>query len=417
MRPIFRSENDPNMKQYVERMQLIQSQKSIPGDVNYSLEEELDDLEELIGDDEFASFINNEGELLIADTIYKYTQNGLYFVHEQDIDYLNDYLIEEGIAGISIQKRIPIDPCLDSGLQPIDDIITRYTIECDSDEDTIEDYDPYVPPTPPSTDDLAKQFLNNINTCTDRGKGLGRLFGMYVNCIDKFEDNKRIKVKYWRQKYLIYQSIGVKVKSQKKFAFWWKKTEADELRLGINHVSFHINFPNPELSAIPKVTHTYNELTFNVHGTEIGSASLNSIIWLPFTTEYKIEVNLPQFGINSLDPVKLNKFFQETAREYTLEFFRNRNLIPPKEITYVGLLPFQTVVYHTEMKKEYNSKKIDEIFDSQASISLILGFGSGGKFRVSFSDNFYSYSDIFIDVYGMGRNDRTWRGGRIVFNE
>ncbi|ELY2016329.1 hypothetical protein SL053_000194 [Flavobacterium psychrophilum] len=48
--------------------------------------------DELIPNNNFAEVLNYKGELQVNDSIYKYTQKGLYIVNENDYDYLEKYL-------------------------------------------------------------------------------------------------------------------------------------------------------------------------------------------------------------------------------------------------------------------------------------------------------------------------------------
>ncbi|WP_421920481.1 hypothetical protein [Marinifilum sp.] len=51
-----------------------------------------EELETLVADDEFASLLNENGEIQVGDSLYKYTESGLYFVHINDEEHLKEYL-------------------------------------------------------------------------------------------------------------------------------------------------------------------------------------------------------------------------------------------------------------------------------------------------------------------------------------
>ncbi|NCP21468.1 MAG: hypothetical protein GW847_05665, partial [Zetaproteobacteria bacterium] len=103
LRPILTNENENKMKDQLVRRKIklfdfiinknkkdlnninnsgftsiIQTtpQLTIPTDTNYL--ENIDDLEDIIGDDAFASFLNGDGEVQVANNIYKYTDVGLF---------------------------------------------------------------------------------------------------------------------------------------------------------------------------------------------------------------------------------------------------------------------------------------------------------------------------------------------------
>ncbi len=75
---------------------------------------DIDDEDILIGDDFFAAFLNDNREIQVGDTIYKYTESGLYFSHIDDVEELYHYL-EELEFKRNLKLIQPIDPC---GLDP-----------------------------------------------------------------------------------------------------------------------------------------------------------------------------------------------------------------------------------------------------------------------------------------------------------
>lgn len=129
LRPILNQEkeNKALMQKFANRRSHIQ----LSARTNQTDSNDLDDLEGLIGDDEFASFINDKGEIQVADSIYKYTKDGLFFVHKSDIEYLNDYLVKmqnphssPKNSKVNINYRVYAMP--ETGLRRVDDKIMGY---------------------------------------------------------------------------------------------------------------------------------------------------------------------------------------------------------------------------------------------------------------------------------------------------
>lgn len=54
--------------------------------------DDIDDLEEIIGDDAYAAFLDSRAEIQIANQIYKYTDVGLFIVQDSKYDALKQYL-------------------------------------------------------------------------------------------------------------------------------------------------------------------------------------------------------------------------------------------------------------------------------------------------------------------------------------
>ncbi len=62
----------------------------------------IQDNETFISDDRFASILNAQGEVLVNKKIYRYTNEGLYIVDEEDREYLNNYLANNRPAGAAL---------------------------------------------------------------------------------------------------------------------------------------------------------------------------------------------------------------------------------------------------------------------------------------------------------------------------
>jgi len=88
LRPIIEQENEVLVQKFANR----KAENKSLAKKSEQTENDLNDLEDLIGDDEYASFINDKGEIQVADSIYKYTDKGLFFVHKSDLEHLNNYL-------------------------------------------------------------------------------------------------------------------------------------------------------------------------------------------------------------------------------------------------------------------------------------------------------------------------------------
>jgi hypothetical protein len=62
--------------------------------------------------------------------------------------------------------------------------------------------------------------LANLKQCDYKSGVLDVLFGPSEKCIQHFSNERRMKVKTWNTNYLLYKSIGLKVKGQKKGDIW-----------------------------------------------------------------------------------------------------------------------------------------------------------------------------------------------------
>lgn len=124
LRPMIDNENESLMKKYVKRKLALKSSGS---------KIILDDLEDIIGDDAFAGFINDKGQIEVGDSIYVYTKRGLFFARITDSSYLNSYLAREVYSKNGGQLKSSSDeisPCeyalSEGGLKTVNSRIMRF---------------------------------------------------------------------------------------------------------------------------------------------------------------------------------------------------------------------------------------------------------------------------------------------------
>lgn len=85
---------------------------------------DLDDLEEIIGDDAYSAMLNGEAEIQVADKIYKYTDVGLFITPESTYNVLVNYL---DVNSISRNLLEPTDVIVAQGFvesQPSDKLVS-----------------------------------------------------------------------------------------------------------------------------------------------------------------------------------------------------------------------------------------------------------------------------------------------------
>lgn len=381
-------------------------------------EENIDDFEEIIGDDEYASFINNNGEIQVADSIYKYTDVGLYFVHESQISYLNDYL-----ETAEVQNKIKLNNsnCNNElyeqpGVQEIDEHISYFSDPAPC--------DPYsgsgtAPPTSPSPELTAEEFILGLPNCNPSGSNLGGIFGKSFSCADKFSSDFRIKTKYWNQNYYLYRGIGVAVKHQKKkFWIWWS-IKTDELRLGINQAYFEYDAFVPNFfSQISNDLIFFEGNAYNSFGALLGSTFQTTPLEFPILAEITLQVRLSDYEVYDVNVQDVFSLTQEILLPMARTFLANKNRPAPKSLLVLGVVK-DKIVYNylnTSVIKQ-DAKNARKIFDWQAGIGVKLGIGGNGiSFQGITAPNFYDYDKILIDIYGVGKRNSTWKGNRLKYS-
>lgn len=73
---------------------------------NEDILEDIDDMEEIVGDDVYSAMLNDGAEIQVAEDIYKYTDVGLFIVKQQEYTSLQNYL---NVKNISDNMLLPTD--------------------------------------------------------------------------------------------------------------------------------------------------------------------------------------------------------------------------------------------------------------------------------------------------------------------
>lgn len=198
-----------------------------------------DDEETFLEDEEFASLLNSEGALQLNDSIYMYTPNGLFIVHKDDYDNLEDFIeenqeisIPEGMNYVS-DKIISYRPDLEelgnkyaivTALAPIDEPGTG------GGTGTGGGGAPITIPKPNQTNHYTN-CNNGINT-----PFVGNIFGKQYVCYYNFSSKYRVKTVFEIQDFFLFYSVRAKNKFRKKgWTGIWGREDAKKLYLRINN--------------------------------------------------------------------------------------------------------------------------------------------------------------------------------------
>ena len=264
-----------NNEELMEIMSVDYTQRHDKFKISSLSEEEDEDEAESDGfilDPFLASFVNNNDEIIINDTLYKFTEDkGLFFVHVKDSTFLKNYMNEvnetipisttntNGLKSTAYTPRI-VEPCMErvlyGGYSRVSSRISRYVRPIlDNDCFTYPINRPTRPTPPPpaiSEEERLNKIINNLNVCDGRpvrGNWVTGIFGTSYVCRDYFDKKHRIKTEFWDQKWGFYESVGILTKTQRKrFWIWWA-SKSDEIHLGINHIKLRYNFSQPEINS------------------------------------------------------------------------------------------------------------------------------------------------------------------------
>jgi len=412
--------------------------------------------DDLILDDDFAAFLNVNREIIVNDTLYTYTPIGILTTHKDNISIARQYLLDNPPSELDttpVPGAYPTD-------NPILSIVVPSPNPCGGMLENSLSSDPIF------NDDFGNNNVNNLNfeSCysynTGGSSGGGSSSGSsqdnhtqslldYVNsltecnqsnnllgafgpdrrCWSDFSKKRRTKTVFWKHNYFVYQSIGVKVKHQKKhkLGWWYASDDNNEIALMINKAYFKMkpNFSITDIHNNNYSTHIFfGDKIYNNQAQLISSYYPNGLELpsLPLQAEFIISDFIQNTtGISySSDKVK-NIVYKQLWNQ--LKQIKGSQ---PKTINYYLFdTAFNEIHFlHVNVEeRKTGKKKIKKTFDFQFNIAItfnIYGQDSSGTTPITTSISFpglYNYKDADIDVVGASRKGNVWRGSKLVFNK
>lgn len=411
---------------------------------------ELDD--DLILDDEFASFLNVQREIIVNDTLYNYTTNGIYKTHVNNISLLRDYIAS---SDLQVYETLP-NPGIYDTENPKIKLLVPDTNPCDNnigfEQHVFEFNEQICYYNHDSTQDSSgstntntnnnyqdytlslREYSSSLEPCSQSNNFLG-IFGPDRRCWSYFDNNRRTKTVFWKHNYFVYKSVGVKVKHQKRHNWgWWYASETDEVALLIDKAYFKLKpETNPMMAHNVHMSKTifFNGNVYNSVGQLIAANSnLNlSLPSLPLNAEFIVADFVNNTTGISLSPNQVKNFvYQQTWSQLTSIIQNTTGTIQqPKSVNYYLYDSFMNEIHFLHINTEerrLNRKKLVRTFDINASIQIKFNFygieNTTGNHKISTSIDFpglFKYKDADIDFIGVTRRNDTWRGSKLVFKD
>jgi hypothetical protein len=460
-KPIVNPENEQLQAKFSKEIMLKrQMRKSSSNSFSKTTSTENEENEEeFIADPLLASLVNENNEIIVNDTLYKFTkEKGLFFTHIKDSTYLFNFFKEDTEqSNKTISKSAAtyrVAPCEMraeyGGVTRVDDRVSRYL-------SPIED-DCYGgggsggggsgggnPPSSSQTteEERIQQIINSLPECDGNAGGnwFQNIFGKSYVCRNYFGSKHRIKTEFWDQSWLFYKSVGVLTKTQRKrFWIWWA-SKSDEIHLGINRILLKYNYKQPVITAINFAV-PYKFPLYMYKGTiqtkqySNGNYYVNTAINVP-------EAKIPffDFGNNSIlniyipnAPILGNTNINLTTQDITtqsnikalyklgIDFLKTKYGTGkiPKEfaVTYQKNTNEIEVLYFGERISATNENKIKKKFYSDVSFVISAAWGDSTekwKFNIKPAESaFRNYTHYELDFYGMARRGSTWKGNRMI---
>ena len=225
---------------------------------NSTIEDRYDN-EGLINDDRFASILNAEGEVLVENRVYKYTEDGLYIVDEEDKEYLNNYIannangapLPTGLSQIDskIQAYLPPRDKFDDlgiGIWGSDDpdcIPPKGNIGWAFPRKCLEnpDFPPTLPPPPPPPTPTIPWLntpydTNHYQNCVPDRPWIDNIFGRNYACEYYFDPKRKLRTIFAAEDYYLFFDVFAQAKfKQKTWLGWFSSRDANSVYLKINN--------------------------------------------------------------------------------------------------------------------------------------------------------------------------------------
>ena len=393
-----------------------------------SVQNDEDDLEyclsdSVIADAELAKLLNASREIQVADTVYKFFPNCVAYAPANNVSKLREFdasklqqsssslqggMVQEVEKGVYVLIN-PFGPQPTTPQKPkVDDGDTNYEI---NNSLTLKD-GTYIPAS----------SVRNINYDTENDAGWfhklwNGMWGRNVIAINKFSKNRKLRLGFYDENYIIYANIGVLMKMQKKVCGIWWNCKAEDIRVGWNGIELVEEYEKPIVSYIAsgisqsKVP-VQGMPDFMKHNFPFKNEE-SILLKVPFV-DYNVKVkNINAFIRNQIDklsktmPQALSNMINKTPE-------RDRGLF-----SYNDKLLYCLIARDEEGGK--NKRTFEKKFYKEVKLGFLLNFGWGiGSSSSSFptiSLNLGRWKSVHLGrgvVYGAVKYKGRWLGARIV---
>ena len=261
------------------------------------------------------------------------------------------------------------------------------------------------------------------------------IFGPDRRCWSSFDSRRRTKTVFWKHNYLVYRSVGVKVKHQKKhrLGWWYASDDNDEIALLIDKAYFKMK---PETNPINVHNHSlakvimFNGNVYNNNAQLIGgTTNLNfQLPNLPLNAQFTVSDFIHNNTGVSISPNQIkNIVYTQTWNQLVSILQSTFGQNQPKSLNYYLYDTAMNEIHFMHINVEErrtNAKKIVKTFDFNFGITVKFNvYNSGslsGPSSVATSFSFpglFKYKDADIDFVGASRRGSTWRGSKLVFTD
>lgn len=394
---------------------------------------EIDFEDKIISDPALTSLLNENREILVGDSLYKYTENGLYFCKKSNKEKMYRYLKDtntntERVTNKNIKNEVTL----------VADGIMRFVPM------KIEALDPEysggggstVTSTPILTSPrLIKQNLEI--SYIETNSLFEHIFGASDKVEDYYSDDRRIQVSFWNQNYYFFSSVGCSARLQKREKLlgvsYWEKSYADIIELGVNDIQYDYKFNTPIFEL---AKYNYNTVFFEYKGVKY---NING------QTILKLPTNGPRFIFDTGDPEAGLTIFIHNNQYDLLNAKELNKIIDILAKQFVNNLPsvYDKVILDNKIRDEslkYNVVKAPSLSNKITFKTLNVKWSRNNDNAITqyFDFNFLftwknsyegvddylkglngstAYSNVTADIYGAALHNGEWKGRRLMLQK
>lgn len=438
--PIITDENENEVVNKLRSRKIEYLKNYSPSSIKASVSddeiyEDLDDLEEIIGDEVYASMLNENAEIQVGDNVYKYTDVGLFVTPVENHSNLEDYLEKRRISlslleptVLQIKESYVLDKkpsellSLADTNSKINYFISRFeAMPFDGSNGGpnggYSGGSTYSPPAEPSIADV----LQGIRIGEVRKPWLGNLFGTTWTTHDKYERRRRVKVKFYSQNLYLVYAVGCKVKHQ--FRGWtgfWRKEKADKLGIGINSISWKFSHAvNYGQNNVPREVYWLNGKMYKAaNNTDYVNMGNSTMPTFPFSNNATVDAVI-QFttDVTGLTEQQLNKLFWDKAWKQANKLLTEQNKKLNRVAFVVDTFNSTYIQYYDISQIQYNQDVIERIFNwgiASPQFTYTFGGGTGNGLTVtSYKFNFLQPTAVAVSMYGIAYKNGGWHGVKL----
>ncbi|MFH6965027.1 hypothetical protein ACHRVK_21085 [Flavobacterium plurextorum] len=437
--PIFEENNTQQNQEFInQKKERIKKRNIEYGIFSKSSLNDIDVEDELIQDPALANLLNENREIVVGDSLYKYTETGLYFCMKDESDKLYNYLDKLSLSekkNIVQKSRIKTmaKKTISSEVVQVSEGVNRFIPEEPEPVEDIPGYGYYSSPIPiGATPKFIKQNLEIAYINDD--SIWEKIFGESEKAEDYYSDNRRVQVSFWNQNYYLFSSVGCSARLQKREKLlgvsYWEKSYADIMELGINDIQYDYKFPTPKLDLAKfnykTVFFEFKGVKYNVEGIVInqiptdgprfifdtGDPEAGLTIFI-HNNDYDLlnakELNDAIDGLAKLFVKNLPSMYDKLVldnkiKEETLKY----NIVKAPNLS-------STITFKTQnVKWSHNDDNaITQYFDFNFLFTWKNTYNDASDYLKGLSGA-TKYSNVTVDLYGAALHNGEWRGRRLI---